>query len=82
MQADGGGAVCVCAYGLSIHTGASGAGTLRLPFVTFLIFHPLQHTCYNETRGNVLYRIIEELQLCVCVRVCANALSPLQIGQH
>lgn len=55
MQALSGGAACVCTQGLSIHTGAAGAGTLRLPVGAFLILHTLQHTCYNEKRGAVIY---------------------------
>lgn len=48
MLALGGGAVCVCAQGLSIHTGAAGARTLRLPVGAILIFHPMQHTCFAD----------------------------------
>lgn len=41
-------AACVCTHSLAIKTGASRAGTLRLPVWAFFIFHPLQHTDYNK----------------------------------
>lgn len=51
MAALSGGAACVCAEGLSIHTGAAGARTLRVPLRAVLIFQPLQYTRYSDTRG-------------------------------
>ena len=67
MTTLGGGAARVCAQGLSVHTGAAGAGTLRVPVEALLILHPIQHTRYGETRGDTL---TDELHLCVCVFMC------------
>lgn len=48
MQALSGATLCVCTHRLSIHTGAAGTGTLRVPFGAFLIFHPLQHAGFTD----------------------------------
>lgn len=66
MTTLGGGAACVCAQGLSVHTCAAGAGTLGVPVGAFLILHTVQHTRYGETRG---VTPIDELHLCVWLRV-------------
>ncbi len=72
MQALDGWAACVRTQGLPIHTGAAGAGTLRVPVGAFLILHPLQHTCYNEKRAAVIYIYwwAAPVYVCVCVCVC------------
>lgn len=55
MPALSGGAVCVCADGLPIHTGAAGTRTLRVPLRAVLIFQPLEHTRYSDTRGVAMF---------------------------
>lgn len=36
------------AHGISVHTGAAGAGTLGGPAGALFIFHPLQHTHFAD----------------------------------
>lgn len=70
MQALDGRAECECTQRVSIHTGAAGAGTLRVPFGAFLIFYTIQHTRYNEKRGVVIYSLMSGLCVHVCVCEC------------
>lgn len=67
VQAVGGDAGRGRTLGCSVNAGAGGAGTVRVPRGTFLVFHLLQHTGYEEIKNELSLRA--RLHWCTCLSV-------------